>query len=58
MIIEGGQRVKDGQDVNVSMVTIDDATGNIKQASADPKKSTDQASLVNTDKGAASGIAE
>ncbi len=58
VIIEGGQRVKDGQDVNVSMVTIDDATGNIKQASADPKKSTDQASLVNTDKGAASGIAE
>ncbi|WFR99136.1 efflux RND transporter periplasmic adaptor subunit [Rhizobium tumorigenes] len=58
VIIEGGQRVKDGQDVNVSMVTIDDATGNIKQASADPKKSMDQASLVNTDKGAASGIAE
>ncbi len=58
VIIEGGQRVKDGQDVNVSMVTIDDATGNVKQASADAKPSTDQASLENTDKGAASGTAE
>jgi len=58
VIIEGGQRVKDGQDVNVGMVTVDDATGDIKQASADPKKSSDQASLGNTDKGAATGTAE
>jgi len=58
VIIEGGQRVKDGQDVNASMVTIDDATGDIKQASADVPKSTDQASLGITDKGAAAGTAE
>jgi membrane fusion protein (multidrug efflux system) len=58
IIVEGGQRVKDGQEVNVSMVTIDDATGDIKQASADVKKSTDQASIANPEKGAATGTAE
>jgi membrane fusion protein (multidrug efflux system) len=58
VIIEGAQKVKDGQDVNVSMVTVDDATGDVKQAVADVKKSTDQASLENTDKGAASGTSE
>ena len=58
VIIEGGQRVKDGQDVNASLATIDDATGDIKQAAASAKKSTDQASLNNTDKGAANGTAE
>jgi membrane fusion protein, multidrug efflux system len=38
VIIEGGQKVKDGQDVNVQMVNVDDASGELKQASADTAK--------------------
>jgi len=34
VIVEGIQRVRDGQDVKVDDVTIDDATGEIKQAEA------------------------
>jgi membrane fusion protein (multidrug efflux system) len=58
VIIEGGQKVKDGQDVNVQVVNVDDATGDIKQASADTTKSTNEASLEKSDKGAASGTTE
>jgi len=34
VIVEGIQRVRDGQDVKVDDVTLDDATGEIKQADA------------------------
>jgi membrane fusion protein (multidrug efflux system) len=37
VIVEGGQRVRDGQDVAVSAVTIDDATGLTRQAEGDGK---------------------
>lgn len=35
VIVEGSQRVRDGQDVTVDSVTIDASTGDLKQASAD-----------------------
>lgn len=54
VVVEGIQRIRDGQDVNVSPVTIDDATGELKQAAADVK-STEQAELVKADIKAASG---
>ncbi|MDK4717454.1 efflux RND transporter periplasmic adaptor subunit [Rhizobium sp. CNPSo 4039] len=34
VVVEGIQRVRDGQEVNVALVTIDDASGNLEQASA------------------------
>jgi len=55
VIVEGVQRVRDGQEVTVSPVTIDDATGEVKQAAADSKPSTEQAGLEKTDMKAASG---
>ncbi|KAA1179513.1 efflux RND transporter periplasmic adaptor subunit [Rhizobium tropici] len=55
VIVEGIQRVRDGQEVTVSPVTIDDATGEVKQAAADSKPSTEQAGLEKTDTKAASG---
>jgi len=33
VVVEGIQRVRDGQDVNVALVTVDDASGNLEQAS-------------------------
>ncbi|MDL2404171.1 efflux RND transporter periplasmic adaptor subunit [Rhizobium calliandrae] len=54
IIVEGGQRVRAGQDVNVASVTIDDATGELKQAAADTKPA-EQAELEKTDGKAASG---
>ncbi len=55
VVVEGVQRIRDGQEVNVSPVTIDDATGEGKQAAAD-NKSTQQAELEKTDTKAASGV--
>jgi membrane fusion protein (multidrug efflux system) len=55
VIVEGSQRVRDGQEVNVSPVTIDDATGEVKQAAADAKPAQQQAELEKTDIKAASG---
>ena len=55
VIVEGSQRVRDGQEVNVSPVTIDDATGELKQAAADAKPAQQQAELEKTDIKAASG---
>ncbi|OCJ04550.1 efflux transporter periplasmic adaptor subunit [Rhizobium sp. AC27/96] len=55
VIVEGSQRVRDGQEVNVSPVTIDDATGEVKQAAADAKPPEQQAELEKTDIKAASG---
>ncbi len=55
VVVEGVQRIRDGQEVNVSPVTIDDATGEVKQAAAD-NKSTQQAELERTDTKAASGV--
>jgi len=55
VVVEGVQRIRDGQEVNVSPVTIDDATGEVKQAAAD-NKSTQQAELEKTDTKAASGV--
>nr|WP_245472182.1 efflux RND transporter periplasmic adaptor subunit [Rhizobium jaguaris] len=54
IIVEGGQRVRAGQDVNVAAVTIDDATGELKQAAADIKPA-EQVELEKTDGKAASG---
>ncbi|MDL2402975.1 efflux RND transporter periplasmic adaptor subunit [Rhizobium mayense] len=54
IIVEGGQRVRAGQDVNVAAVTIDDATGELKQAVADTKPA-EQVELEKTDGKAASG---
>lgn len=34
VIVEGTQRIRDGQDVTVASVTIDDASGELKQADA------------------------
>ncbi len=34
VVVEGIQRVRDGQEVNVALVTVDDASGNLEQASA------------------------
>jgi membrane fusion protein (multidrug efflux system) len=56
VIVEGVQRVRDGQEVTVSPVTIDDATGEVKQAAADGKPPAEQAGLEKTDMKAASGV--
>ncbi|WP_267554031.1 efflux RND transporter periplasmic adaptor subunit [Rhizobium rhizogenes] len=34
VVVEGSQRVRDGQEVNVASVTVDDATGNLEQLAA------------------------
>ncbi|WP_348649732.1 efflux RND transporter periplasmic adaptor subunit [Rhizobium sp. BK602] len=54
VVVEGVQRVRDGQDVNATAVTIDDATGEVKQAAGDGKPA-EQAGLEKTDTKAASG---
>ncbi|MCZ3374321.1 efflux RND transporter periplasmic adaptor subunit [Rhizobium sp. AG207R] len=54
VIVEGVQRVRDGQEVKVTPVTIDYATGDIEQAASD-NKSAEQARLEKTDTKAASG---
>ena len=54
VIVEGVQRVRDGQEVTVSPVIIDDATGELKQAAAEGKPA-EQAELEKTDIKAASG---
>jgi membrane fusion protein (multidrug efflux system) len=58
VIVEGSQRVRDGQDVNASSVTVDDATGEVKQASADGAKPSEQSMLEDADKRAATGAAK
>jgi len=55
VVVEGIQRIRDGQEVNVSPVTIDEATGEVKQVAADSKPSTEQAGLEKTDMKAAAG---
>ena len=42
VVVEGSQRVRDGQDVNVASVTVDDATGNLEQASAANTSTSEQ----------------
>jgi membrane fusion protein (multidrug efflux system) len=50
VVVEGVQRIRDGQEVNVASVTIDDATGNLQQASAaDTPKSGQQSKADGTD---------
>jgi membrane fusion protein, multidrug efflux system len=55
VIVEGSQRVRDGQDVNASPVTVDDATGELKQATVDTAKPVEQTKLENADKAASAG---
>jgi membrane fusion protein (multidrug efflux system) len=55
VIVEGSQRVRDGQDVTVASVTIDDASGELKQASANDGKSSDQSKLDEADKSVTTG---
>jgi membrane fusion protein (multidrug efflux system) len=55
VIVEGSQRVRDGQDVSASSVTVDDATGEVKQASVDGAKPSEQTMLEDVDKGASTG---
>ena len=55
VIVEGSQRVRDGQDVNASPVTVDDATGELKQATVDAAKPVEQTKLENADKAASTG---
>ncbi|MBB4567988.1 membrane fusion protein (multidrug efflux system) [Rhizobium leucaenae] len=52
LVVEGSQRIRDGQEVNVAAVTIDDATGEVKQVAGDP---AEQAKLEKTDTQAAPG---
>ncbi|PST61404.1 efflux transporter periplasmic adaptor subunit [Rhizobium sp. SEMIA4064] len=52
LVVEGSQRVRDGQEVNVAAVTIDDATGEVKQVAGEP---AEQAKLEKTDPQPASG---
>lgn len=49
VIVEGAQRVRDGMDVTVAAVTIDDATGLIKQAAGGDSKPAEQAGLEKGD---------
>ncbi|MFK0164944.1 efflux RND transporter periplasmic adaptor subunit [Rhizobium sp. NPDC090279] len=56
VVVEGIQRVRDGQEVNVALVTVDDASGNLEQASAaDTSKPGQQGKADGTDKGAVTG---
>ncbi|WFU01574.1 efflux RND transporter periplasmic adaptor subunit [Rhizobium sp. CB3171] len=52
LVVEGSQRVRDGQEVNVAAVTIDDATGEVKQVAGEP---AEQAKLEKTETQPASG---
>lgn len=55
VIVEGTQRVRNGQDVKVTLVTIDDATGTVKQASADGAKPANQAASDEADQTVTTG---
>ena len=56
VVVEGIQRVRDGQEVNVALVTVDDASGNLEQASAaGTSQSGQQSKADGTDKGAVTG---
>ncbi|MBN8954002.1 MULTISPECIES: efflux RND transporter periplasmic adaptor subunit [unclassified Rhizobium] len=56
VIVEGVQRVRDGQDVNVALVTVDDASGNLEQASAaDAPQSGQRSKADGTDEAAVTG---
>ncbi|SCB30353.1 efflux RND transporter periplasmic adaptor subunit [Rhizobium hainanense] len=56
VVVEGIQRVRDGQEVNVALVTVDDASGNLEQASATGASQSAQLSKANgADKGAVTG---
>ena len=45
IVVEGGQRVQDGQDVAVSSVIVDDATGEVKADAGSGPKPGGQATL-------------
>ncbi len=56
VVVEGIQRVRDGQEVNVALVTVDDASGNLEQASAaGASQSGQQGKADGTDKSAVTG---
>ncbi|NTJ65745.1 efflux RND transporter periplasmic adaptor subunit [Agrobacterium rhizogenes] len=56
VVVEGIQRVRDGQEVNVALVTVDDASGNLEQASAaGASQSGQQSKADGTDRGAVTG---
>lgn len=56
VVVEGSQRVRDGQEVNVASVTVDDATGNLEQVSAANTSNSEQQSKADgTDKSAVTG---
>ncbi len=56
VVVEGIQRVRDGQEVNVALVTVDDASGNLEQASAaGTSQSGQQGKADGTDKSAVTG---
>ncbi|MDE1991039.1 MAG: efflux RND transporter periplasmic adaptor subunit [Rhizobiaceae bacterium] len=57
VVVEGAQRVRDGQDVTAVNVTIDDATGLTKQAAAADAKPAEQAGLEKGDGKAEPGAA-
>jgi membrane fusion protein (multidrug efflux system) len=51
VIVEGSQRVRDGQNVNVASVIVDDTSGDLKQASAGAATKPEQQSKAdNADK--------
>ncbi len=56
VVVEGMQRVRDGQEVNVALVTVDDASGNLEQASAtDTAQPGQQAKADGADKSTVTG---
>ena len=55
VIVEGSQRVRDGQDVKVTEVTIDDATGAVKQVAQSGEKPEAHAELDAADKTVTTG---
>ncbi len=56
VVVEGIQRVRDGQEVNVALVTVDDASGNLEQASAtDTARPGQQAKADGADKSTVTG---
>ncbi|MEP7456484.1 efflux RND transporter periplasmic adaptor subunit [Phyllobacterium sp. SB3] len=56
VIVEGSQSIAPGQDVNVSVVTIDDATGDLRQAAL--PNGTSPAELVRADKSSVTAAVE
>ena len=56
VVVEGSQRVRNGQEVNVASVTVDDATGNLEQASAANTSTSEQQNKAGSaDKSAVTG---